>query len=61
MHRMRITNPIAISLVMSASGIIARARTDAILEGVDPNVHDVAVGLVGVAEEVIGSVLTTAL
>ena len=46
---------------MSASGIIARARTDAILEGVDPNVHDVAVGLVGVAEEVIGSVLTTAL
>ena len=55
-HRIRITDPIAISLVMSAYGVIARARADAIFEGVDPNIHEVAVGLIGVAEELIGSV-----
>ena len=56
MHRIRITNPIAISRALIAHGIIARARPDAIFEGVDPNAHDVAVGLVSVAEKVIGSV-----
>ena len=56
MHRICVTNPIAISRGFIAHGVIARARSDAIFEGVDPNIHDVAVGLVSVAEEVIGSV-----
>ena len=56
MHRIRITNPIAISRSLITHGVIARARPDAIFQGVDPNIHDVAVGLVSVAEEVIGSV-----
>lgn len=56
MHRIHVTNPIAINPVIIGHGIIARARTNTIFEGVDPNVHDVAVGLVGIAEEVIGSV-----
>ena len=56
MYCIRITNPIAITRTFITHGIIARARPDAIFEGVDPNIHDVAVGLVSVAEEVIGSV-----
>ena len=55
-HCIRITNPIAVSRGFIAHGVIARARPDAIFEGVDPNIHDVAVGLISVAEEVIGSV-----
>ncbi len=57
MHRIRITNPIAITPVMRAHEIKARARTDAIFESVDPDAHEVVVGLVGVAEEVVGSVV----
>ncbi len=53
MHRIRITNPIAITPISIARVTIARARTDAIFESVDPDVREVAVGLVGVAEEVV--------
>lgn len=56
MQRIRITNPVAITPVMRVHRVITRARTDAIIESVHPDAHEVAVGSIGIAVEVEGSV-----